>query len=121
MYRMGYRLSFTEIYASYVVSTAEEKEIAPKGWYLLTGCTEFSRRYSEDVFQSLPEGWAYWTDPDTNDNFCRIVYFEIRPYVEVTKKEINAEIREVMRGMERWAAALYESKMYAVYRLGGLL
>ena len=123
LYKMGYRLSFTEIYHSYIRASEEEKAmgVAVKGWSLLSGCVEFSRRYEETVFQNLPDGWYYYIDEESSDNYTRVCYYDLKPHEPATQKELNMEIKMAVRGMEKWASDLMNSKHYCVYRMAGLL
>ena len=123
LYKMGYQLSFTEIYPSWVPTTPDEdKEVAPHGWALITSCIEFARCYPETVFPDLPCGWYYYSDDDTiAAGCCRVCYFDIYPHVQCTEQQTNAEIRAVVRSMEQWAEALYESGVYKIYAMGDLL
>jgi len=123
LYKMGYRLSFTEAYPSWVPTAPDEdREVAPHGWALITACIEFARCYPEEVFPDIPLGWSYYTDRDIADaGFCRICYFDLFPHIPSSVKQVNAEVRAVARQMERWAQSLYESGVYKVFHMGDIL
>ena len=115
---MNFKLSFTEEYISWVVSRADEKDVAPHGWRILTVGIEFAKRYDESLFVELPSGFYWYADCD---KYCRICYWDLTPYVPNQRKQDERELRLVCRAFEKWCQSLFDSKFYKIYAMANLL
>lgn len=121
-YLMGYRLSFTEAYTSHVVAAEKERDVAPNGWKVVTACVEFSHRYPPEVFSpGLPGGWEYWADLDIDEDYCRLVYFDLGADKPMSKSEISRELRSVVQELTNWAITHSKSDVHAIHCFAGLL
>lgn len=119
-YLMGFQLSFSEAYTSLVIAAEDEKDAAPNGWKVISACVEFAKKYSPDVFPALPENWRYY-DPESNENFCRLVYFYFEAYKPTEKKYIYRELHGIVKELYDWAVLYSDSNAHIIHSFAGMI
>jgi len=118
MHQIGFSVQRAQIEAALCVHDKE----APV-WFCLNGFVEFGsfKQYDEILFQDLPAGWNFAIDDYDFFTSQKLKYFIFLDFSDEAWSKRNQEIRLAVSELENYYTEILNTKIHAVWRLGGYL